>query len=61
MTLFSKRVGEDIILVQIYMDNIIFRLTNEVLCRDFEQVMKLEFEMSSMGELAFFLGLQVEQ
>ena len=43
------------------MDDIIFGSTNEDLCKDFEQVMKQKFEMSSMGEMKFFLGLQVEQ
>ena len=43
------------------MDDIIFGATNEEMCKDFEAVMKSKFEMSAMGELAFFLGLQVDQ
>ncbi|XP_021996169.1 uncharacterized mitochondrial protein AtMg00810-like [Helianthus annuus] len=43
------------------MDDIIFGSTNDALCKDFERVMKLKFEMSSMGEMKFFLGLQVDQ
>ena len=34
---------------------------NDELCKEFEKVMKKKFEMSSMGEMKFFLGLQVEQ
>jgi len=60
-TLFTKHVDNDILIVQIYVDDIIFGSTNELLCKDFEKVMQLEFEMSSMGELNFFLGLQVKQ
>ncbi|KAD4888156.1 hypothetical protein E3N88_20229 [Mikania micrantha] len=48
-------------LVQIYVVDIIFGSTNESLCKDFESLMKYKFEMSSMGELTFFLGLQVKQ
>nr|GEU99836.1 hypothetical protein [Tanacetum cinerariifolium] len=50
-----------IILVQVYMDDIIFGSTNKAWCDEFEVLMKGEFEMSAMGELAFFLGLQVKQ
>nr|GEV97642.1 retrotransposon protein, putative, unclassified [Tanacetum cinerariifolium] len=51
----------DILLVQIYVDDIIFGLTNKDLCKAFEKLMKDKFQMSSMGELTFFLGLQVKQ
>ncbi|GJT66823.1 putative ribonuclease H-like domain-containing protein [Tanacetum coccineum] len=51
----------DIILVQVYVDDIIFGSTNKAWCDDFEVLMKGEFEMSAMGELTFFLGLQVKQ
>ncbi|KAI3819600.1 hypothetical protein L1987_13441 [Smallanthus sonchifolius] len=57
LTLFIKKPGGDYLLVQIYMDDIIFGSTNEGLCKDFEGVMKSKFEMSPMGELSFFLGL----
>nr|GEU96833.1 putative ribonuclease H-like domain-containing protein [Tanacetum cinerariifolium] len=60
-TLFIKRQKGDILLVQIYVDNIIFGSTNKDLCKDFEKLMKDKFQMSSMGELTFFLGLQVKQ
>nr|GEV43975.1 hypothetical protein [Tanacetum cinerariifolium] len=60
-TLFIKRQKGDILLVQIYVDDIIFGPTNKVLCKAFEKLMKDKFQMSSMGELTFFLGLQVKQ
>nr|GFA84851.1 ribonuclease H-like domain, reverse transcriptase, RNA-dependent DNA polymerase [Tanacetum cinerariifolium] len=51
----------DILLVQIYVDDIIFDATNKDLCKYFEKLMKDKFQMSSMGELTFFLGLQVKK
>nr|GEW16828.1 putative ribonuclease H-like domain-containing protein [Tanacetum cinerariifolium] len=60
-TLFIKRWKGDILLVQIYVDDIIFGGTNKDLCKSFEKLMKDKFQMSSMGELTFFLGLQVKQ
>ena len=55
MTLFIKRENNDILVVQIYVDDIIFGSTNENLCTQFSNIMKSEFEMSHMGELNFFL------
>nr|GEY24294.1 retrovirus-related Pol polyprotein from transposon TNT 1-94 [Tanacetum cinerariifolium] len=60
-TLFIKKQKGDILLVQVYVDDIIFRSTNKELCKAFEKLMKDKFQMSSMGELTFFLGLQVKQ
>nr|GEY60864.1 putative ribonuclease H-like domain-containing protein [Tanacetum cinerariifolium] len=60
-TLFIKRQKGDILLVQIYVDDILFGSTNKDLCKAFEKLMKDKFQMSSMGELTFFLGLQVKQ
>nr|GEX57912.1 putative ribonuclease H-like domain-containing protein [Tanacetum cinerariifolium] len=60
-TLFIKRQKGNILLVQIYVDDIIFGLTNKDLCKAFENLMKDKFQMSSMGELTFFFGLQVKQ
>nr|GEW40156.1 putative ribonuclease H-like domain-containing protein [Tanacetum cinerariifolium] len=59
-TLFIKKQQKDIILVQIYVDDIIFGATNKALCQSFEKLMKDKFQMSSMGELTFFLGLVSE-
>jgi hypothetical protein len=60
-TLFIKNTDSDILLVQIYVDDIIFGSTNELLCKEFSESMQNEFEMSMMGELNFFLGLQIKQ
>ncbi|GJS63005.1 putative ribonuclease H-like domain-containing protein [Tanacetum coccineum] len=51
----------DVLLVQVYMDDIIFSSTKKELCNAFETLMHEKFQMSSMGELTFFLGLQVQQ
>jgi len=48
-------------LVQIYVDEIIFGATNDCLCEEFVAAIQGEFEMSMMGELSFFLRLQVKQ
>ncbi|KAJ9564380.1 hypothetical protein OSB04_000346 [Centaurea solstitialis] len=60
-TLFIKRIKTDMLLVQIYVDDIIFRSTKDDMCKEFEELMHKKFKMSSMGELTFFLGLQVKQ
>nr|GEY87638.1 hypothetical protein [Tanacetum cinerariifolium] len=57
-TLFIKRQKGDILLVQIYVDDIILGYTNKDLCQAFEKLMKDKFQMSLIGELTFFLGLQ---
>nr|GFC09323.1 putative ribonuclease H-like domain-containing protein [Tanacetum cinerariifolium] len=57
-TLFIKKQQKDILLVQIYVDDIIFGATNKALCQSFEKLMKDKFQMSLMGELTFLLGLQ---
>nr|GEY54331.1 hypothetical protein [Tanacetum cinerariifolium] len=51
----------DILLVQEYVDDIIFCLTKKELCTSFERLMHEKFQMSFMGQLTFFLGLQVKQ
>nr|GEU58806.1 hypothetical protein [Tanacetum cinerariifolium] len=53
--LFIKKQKGDILLVQVYVDDIIFSSTNKDLCKAFEKLMKDKFWMSSMGELTFFL------
>ncbi|GJY37201.1 putative ribonuclease H-like domain-containing protein [Tanacetum coccineum] len=60
-TLFIKKQKGDILLVQVYVDDIIFGSTKKELCLEFEKLMHDKFQMSSMGELTFFLGLQVKQ
>lgn len=58
--LFIRHKEKYILLVQIYIDDIIFGSTNESLCREFESLMQGEFEMSLMEELTYFLGLQIK-
>src|ERR1044072_177118 len=60
-TLFCKSIKNDILIVQIYVDEIIFGSANPTLCQEFSKLMQAEFEMSRMGELRFFLGIQVDQ
>ncbi|GJY50735.1 retrovirus-related pol polyprotein from transposon TNT 1-94 [Tanacetum coccineum] len=60
-TLFITKHGEDILLVQIYVDDIIFGSTNPKLSKRFEKLMHNKFDMSMMGELKFFLGIQIHQ
>ncbi|GKE20089.1 putative ribonuclease H-like domain-containing protein, partial [Tanacetum coccineum] len=60
-TLFIKKDKDDILFVQVYVDDIIFGSTKKSLCDEFEGLMHKRFQMSSMGELTFFLGLQVQQ
>src|SRR6187455_2835609 len=60
-TLFTKRIGKDLFVCQIYVDDIIFGSTNELFCEEFGKMMSKEFEMSMIGELSFFLGLQIKQ
>ncbi|GJT33522.1 ribonuclease H-like domain-containing protein [Tanacetum coccineum] len=59
--IMEKRNKNDIMLVQVYVDDIIFGSTNKSWCDEFEVLMQSRFQMSSMGELTFFLGLQVKQ
>nr|GEX80411.1 reverse transcriptase domain-containing protein [Tanacetum cinerariifolium] len=57
-TLFIKQDKNDIMLVQVYVDDIIFGSTKKSWCDEFEELMKNRFQISSMGKLVFFLGLQ---
>nr|GEU43136.1 retrovirus-related Pol polyprotein from transposon TNT 1-94 [Tanacetum cinerariifolium] len=60
-TLFIKRDKSDILLVQVYVDDIILGSARKEFCTKFEKIMHKKFKMSSMRELTFFLGLQVKQ
>ncbi|WVZ63773.1 hypothetical protein U9M48_013379 [Paspalum notatum var. saurae] len=61
MTLFTKDINGDLLICQIYVDDIIFGCTNEKLSHEFSDMMSREFEMSMIGELNFFLGFQIKQ
>ena len=60
-TLFYINNGNDLLPVQIYVDDIIFGSTNDKLCQKFSKLMQSRYQMSMMGELSYFLGLQVKQ
>nr|GEZ18814.1 retrovirus-related Pol polyprotein from transposon TNT 1-94 [Tanacetum cinerariifolium] len=60
-TLFTKKKDPNLIIVQIYVDDIIFESTYQEMRDDFAKIMHNEFEISMMGELIFFLGLQIKQ
>nr|GFC91112.1 hypothetical protein [Tanacetum cinerariifolium] len=60
-TLFIKKKGKHIMLIQMYADDIIFGSTNPKYCTKFSDLVVKRFEMSMMGEMKFFLGLQVNQ
>ncbi|GJS79719.1 retrovirus-related pol polyprotein from transposon TNT 1-94 [Tanacetum coccineum] len=60
-TLFTKKKSSNLIIVQIYVDDIIFSSNYQDMCDEFAKIMHDEFEMSMMGELNFFLGLQIKQ
>jgi hypothetical protein len=60
-TVFTLKHGIDFLLVQIYVDDIIFSGSSHVLVSSFQEMMENEFQMSMMGELTFFLDIQVKQ
>jgi hypothetical protein len=60
-TFFLLRQGRDILSVQVYVDDIVFGGSSNSLIARFAEDVSREFEMSMMGELQFFLGLQIKQ
>jgi hypothetical protein len=60
-TLFIGNQGTHMLIAQIYVDEIIFGATLDSLAHEFSKEMKQEFEISMIGELNYFLGLQVKQ
>ncbi|GJZ86559.1 retrovirus-related pol polyprotein from transposon TNT 1-94 [Tanacetum coccineum] len=60
-TLFIRRDGKELLLVQIYVDDIIFVASTPELCDLFSKIMCSKFKMSMMGKISFFLGLQISQ
>ncbi|GJT41130.1 retrovirus-related pol polyprotein from transposon TNT 1-94 [Tanacetum coccineum] len=60
-TLFTRKTGKHILLVQIYVDDIIFASTDPQACDTFSNEMSSKLQMSMMGQMSFFLGLQVSQ
>jgi hypothetical protein len=60
-TLFTKTIAKDLFICQIYVDDIIFGSTNKSTFDEFSRIMIQKFEMSMMGELKYFLGIQIKQ
>jgi hypothetical protein len=60
-TLFTRKMGKDLFVCQVYIDDIIFGSTNSSFCEEFSKIMTDRFEMSMMGELKYFLGFQIKQ
>jgi hypothetical protein len=61
ITLFTKKIGNDLFMLQIYVDDIIFGSTNQNFYEEFGNIVANEFEISIIGELSYFLGLQIKQ
>jgi hypothetical protein len=59
-TLFTRKMGKDLFVCQIYVDDIVFRSTNKSFCDEFSKIMMDRFEMSILGVLIFFLGFQIK-
>jgi hypothetical protein len=60
-TLFTRKMGKDLFICQIYFDDIIFDSTNKSFCDEFSKIMADWFEISMMGVLTIFLGFQIKQ
>jgi hypothetical protein len=60
-TLFTKKIDKDLFVLQIYVDDIIFGSTNQYFYEEFGKMMANEFEISMIGELSYFLGIQIKQ
>jgi hypothetical protein len=61
ITLFTKKLGNYLFMLQIYIDDIIFGSNNQDFCEEFGKMMANEFKMSMIGEVSYFLGLQIRQ
>ena len=59
--MYIKVINDNILAVEIYVDDIIFGSTNDESTKHFSKIMESDFEMSLLGVLTFFLGLQVSQ
>jgi hypothetical protein len=60
-TLFTLKYGNDFLLIQIYMDDIIFDGFSHVFVSSFQEMIEKEFQMSMMEDLTFFLDIQFKQ
>jgi len=61
-TLFTKKEGEtDVLIVNLYVDDLIFTGSSEKMFEEFKRSMKREFEMTDLGYMRYFLGVEVTQ
>ncbi|GJU21047.1 retrovirus-related pol polyprotein from transposon TNT 1-94, partial [Tanacetum coccineum] len=60
-TLFIRKEGKELLVVQVYVDDVIFAASTPELCDLFAKIMCSKFKMSMMGKISFFLGLQIFQ
>jgi hypothetical protein len=60
-TVFTRKMGKDLVVCQICGDDIIFGSINKSFCDEFSKIMTDKFEMSMMGVLTFFLGFQIKK
>lgn len=60
-TLFLKQTENSFLVVSLYVDDLIFTGSNEIICTEFKSSMQKEFEMTDMGKMKFFLGVEVHQ
>jgi hypothetical protein len=60
-TLFTRKIGKDLFVCQIYIDDVIFASTNKLFCNEFSKIMTDRFEISMMRELKYFLGFQIRE
>jgi hypothetical protein len=60
-TLFTKKTDNDLFVLQIYVDDIMFGSTNQDFYEEFGKMMANEFDMSMIGELSYFFGLQIKK
>jgi hypothetical protein len=59
--LYIKVDGNDLLIIGVYVDDIIFGSNIELVSKKFAVAMEQEFDMSMLGELSFFIGLQIHQ
>ena len=59
-TLFTKKIGKDLFVLQICIDDIIFGSTNQDFYEEFGKMMANGFKISMIGELSYFIGLQIK-
>jgi hypothetical protein len=60
-TLFIRKMGKDLFVCQIYIDDIIFGSTNISFCDEFSKIMTDRFKIFMIEVLTFFLGFQIKQ